>query len=165
MFKERIKQTAWQVPLLIIAACLIAIGVNDGRTDDIALVGNWSADARASDDSGNSLVIDIEAARRLFRQEAALFVDARPQSLYAEGHIRGALSIPWQEADRYFTETADRLDGASVIITYCDGESCDLSHELALFLKDLGFENVRVLVNGMTVWQQADMPVQRGMTP
>ncbi|RJQ77468.1 MAG: rhodanese-like domain-containing protein [Desulfobacteraceae bacterium] len=61
------------------------------------------------------------------------FLDARPQAQYAQGHIRGALSLPGQDADRYFMETADRLDNAGMIITYCDGESCDLSHELALF--------------------------------
>jgi 3-mercaptopyruvate sulfurtransferase SseA len=48
------------------------------------------------------------------------------------------------------------------LITYCDGESCDLSHELALFLKEMGFENVRVLVNGWSVWQQAGLPFQTG---
>ena len=46
-----------------------------------------------------------------------------------------------------------------MIIAYCDGEHCDLSHELALFLKEMGFENARVLVNGWTVWQQAGLRV------
>ena len=53
---------------------------------------------------------------------------------------------------------ADRIDGSEMIITYCDGESCDLSHELALFLKEMGYDNVRILVNGWTVWQHAGLP-------
>jgi 3-mercaptopyruvate sulfurtransferase SseA len=57
-------------------------------------------------------------------------------------------------------EMADRLEGSGTIITYCDGESCELSHELALFLKEMGFANVRVLVNGWTVWQQAGLPTE-----
>ena len=50
----------------------------------------------------------------------------------------------------------------AVIITYCDGESCNLSKDLALFLESLGFTNVRVLVNGWTVWRDAGLIVESG---
>lgn len=162
MFQERFIQALRQISLLIITAGIIAVGVNHWRDDGIALIGDWSADARFSDPSGNSLVIDLEEAGRLFQKRAAVFVDARPQSQYFEGHIDGAVSLPWQEADDHFMEVADRLDTAGMIITYCDGESCELSHELALFLKEMGFQNVRVLVNGWTVWQQAGLPTRTG---
>jgi 3-mercaptopyruvate sulfurtransferase SseA len=64
--------------------------------------------------------------------------------------------------DRYFMESLDRLEAAETLITYCDGESCDLSHELALFLRELGFQDVRVLVNGWTVWREAGLPAEGG---
>ncbi len=162
MFQGNLKQAVWQVPMLVITACLIGIAVNNLRPDGLAFVGDWSEQARFADAAGESLVIGLDEAGRLFEHQATLFVDARPQSQYAEGHIQGALSLPWQEADRYFTELAERLEGASTIITYCDGEHCDLSHELALFLKEMGFENVRVLVNGWTVWKQAGLPTKVG---
>ena len=149
------------MPVLIALACLIGLAVNQVRPDGIVLVGDWSQDARFSDAAGDSLVVSLETAEQLFRQERALFVDARPKSQYDEGHIRGALSIPWQEKDRYFIEMVEHLEGPHTIITYCDGESCDLSHELALFLQEMGFENVRVLVNGWTVWQQAGLPTDK----
>lgn len=157
-----LKTALWQAPALAALAVLIALGANHWRSDGIALVGAWSVDARFADAAGDNLVIGLEEAERLFHQNAALFVDARPQSQYADGHIRGALSLPWQAADRYFIELVDQLEGARTLITYCDGESCDLSHELALFLKERGLENVRVLVNGWTVWQQAGLPLQMG---
>jgi rhodanese-related sulfurtransferase len=162
MFQEKLKQTLWQMPLLIIMAGGIALGVNQWRSDGIPLVRDWSVAARFADAAGDSLIIGLSEARRLFQQEEAIFVDARPESQYAEGHIQGALNIPWQDVDRYFVETADRLGSAPTVITYCDGESCDLSHELALFLQEMGFEDVRVLVNGWTVWQQAGLPTQLG---
>ncbi|MFH1985966.1 MAG: rhodanese-like domain-containing protein [Pseudomonadota bacterium] len=161
IFKQNLKQALWQLPLLIIAAALIAVSSNHWRSDGLPLVGDWSAQARFADAAGESLVIGLEEAAGLFERQAALFLDARPQNQYAEGHIQGAVSLPWQEADRYFMELAERLDGASVIITYCDGESCDLSHELALFLKEMAFENVRVLVNGWSLWRQAGLPTDR----
>ncbi|MFY9944282.1 MAG: rhodanese-like domain-containing protein, partial [Desulfobacterales bacterium] len=113
------------MPLLIVAAGLLALGVNHWRSDGIALVEDWSVDARFSGADGASLVIELEEARELFQQDTALFVDARPQVQYADGHIRGALSLPWQEVDRYFVQTAERLEDAAAIITYCDGDSCD----------------------------------------
>ncbi len=160
MFQERLKKTLWQFPLLIAMAILIALLVNHMRKDGIAIVGDWSEEARFSDSAGQSMVIGLEEARRLFEKDAAIFLDARPQYQYAEGHIRGALCIPWQEVDHYFMEIADQLEPSRTIITYCDGETCDLSHELAVFLKEMGFDDVRVLVNGWTVWLQAGLPIQ-----
>lgn len=162
MFQESLKRALWQMPLLVITACVIGIAVNNLRPDGLALVGDWSEQARFADAAGESLVIGLDEAAGLFRRQAALFVDARPQSQYAEGHIQGALSLPWQEADRYFMELAEQLEGVEMIVTYCDGESCDLSHELALFLKEMGLENVHVLVNGWTVWKQAGLPTDTG---
>ena len=48
------------------------------------------------------------------------------------------------------------------IITYCDGETCNLSHDLALFLTEMGFQDVKVLVNGWTVWLDNNQPVEQG---
>ena len=162
MFQEKLKQAAWQVPLLVITACVIGIAVNNLRPEGIPFVGDWSEQARFADAAGESLVIGLDEAANLFERQAVLFLDARPQNQYIAGHIRGALNLPWQEANRYFMELADRLDNASAIITYCDGESCDLSHELALFLKEMGIERVRVLVNGWGVWRQAGLPTATG---
>ncbi|MBW2042891.1 MAG: rhodanese-like domain-containing protein [Deltaproteobacteria bacterium] len=105
------------------------------------------------------MVVGLEEARKLHETQKAIFVDARSESLYREGHIQGALNIPWQEVDRYFVEVMERLDPEKTIITYCDGETCELSHELALFLQEMGFQSVRVLVNGWTVWKEAGLPV------
>lgn len=162
MFQERLRQTFWQFPLLIVMAILIALLVNHLRGESIELVGDWSEEARFSDPEGQSMVIGLEEARQLFEKDAVLFLDARSRNQYVEGHIRGALCIPWQEVDHFFMEIADQLEHSRPIITYCDGETCDLSHELALFLKELGFEDVRVLVNGWSVWLQAGLPTQTG---
>lgn len=162
-FSISFQQSLWQVPALIALAVVIALGINHWRSAGMPLVGDWSVEARITDAAGENLIIDLAQARRLFEEgDGVLFVDARPQSEYAQEHISGALSLPWQEAERYFAQTAGRLEGRKMIVTYCDGESCDLSHELALFLKDMGFENVRVLVNGLTVWRKAGLPLETG---
>jgi rhodanese-related sulfurtransferase len=157
-----IKQSLWQAPVLLVLAALLAIGTNSWRAEGIPLVGDWSVEARYADASGDSPVIAPELAEMLFEQDTAVFLDARPHDQFLKGHIRGALSVPWQDVDDYFDRAADRLNDEKAIIVYCDGESCDLSHELSLFLKAMGYENVHVLVNGWTVWQKFGLPVDSG---
>ena len=88
-----------------------------------------------------------------------MFLDARPEEFYKKGHIQGALSLPWQMVDEKCMEIMDKIPPDCTIITYCDGPACDLSHLLAEFMKDMGFENVRVLVNGWTLWKQHKLPI------
>jgi len=155
-----LKQSLWQVIALVFLSSFIAFTVNHFRSDQIPIIGEWSVDARFSDSEKKSLIISLEQAGDLFKNKAALFLDARPKEQYDEGHIKGALSLPQQEADIYFMEIAETLEtrGDKTIITYCDGESCELSHDLAMFLKEMGFNNVKVLVNGWGLWQKAGMP-------
>jgi rhodanese-related sulfurtransferase len=152
----------WQVPVLILLAGLGAMSINHFRGHGIPLKGDWSEGSRYSDASGESLVIPLEQAAKLFQEKTVLFVDARPLEQYAQGHIHGALSLPWQDLDAHYMDVVDRLDGAKKIVTYCDGENCELSHDLALFLKDSGFKEVRVLVNGWTLWRDAGLPTEAG---
>ncbi|HOP48001.1 MAG TPA: rhodanese-like domain-containing protein [Desulfobacteraceae bacterium] len=162
MFQDRLKGTLWQIPMLILLSALIALSANHFRSRGIPLISDWSAKEHFTDEAGDCLCIPLEQAEHLFKQGAALFVDARPESQYEEEHIQYAINLPWQKVDLYFAETADKLEGYNAIIAYCDGESCDLGHELAIFLKDMGFENVYVLFNGLTVWRNAGMPVEVG---
>ena len=155
----RIK-AAGQAGAIIVIACLLAVCTNLLRDNGLPLVGDWSADSRFADNSGQSLVIGLTAASRMYADNQAVFVDARPAAQYDQGRIKGAVSLPWQNAHERFMEVAARLEGEKTIICYCDGENCELSHELALFLSDMGFENVRVLVNGWTKWRRAGLPTK-----
>ena len=157
-----LKKVLVQVPSLMFLAGLLALGVNEIRSDRIPLVGEWAAETRFTDSAGEGRAIPLDGARALFDADTALFLDARPAGEYAKGHIRGALNLPWQAVEQRFIEIADRLAGGKTIITYCDGETCDLSHELARFLREMGFDNVRVLVNGLTLWQKAGLPTDGG---
>lgn len=157
-----LKRSLRQALALVVIAGLIAFAVNALRPEGISLVGDWSPESRVLDDTGKSLVIPLEQARKMFEHDRALFIDARPRNEYAQGHIQGALSLPWQELDHYLPEIAEHLETDKIIVAYCDGETCDLSHLLALFFKDMGFEDVRVLVNGWSIWQEAGLPTQNG---
>ena len=140
----------------------VALISNHFRPAPLPLIGDWSPEARLTSPSGPQMAISLDNANNLHQSKGAVFMDARPLDEYTKGHIQGAISLPWHDAEqRVMDVTADMANDA-VIITYCDGDTCDLSKELALFLENLGFSKVRVLVNGWSVWQNAGLPVETG---
>jgi len=155
-------RAAWQIPTLVILSTVAALAVNAVRKDRLPLIGDFSMAARMTTATGERMDITLEEAEKLYFTHAAVFIDARSAEEYAQGHIRDARSLPWQDVDlNFMTVTAD-LELTTPIVTYCDGETCELSHDLALFLRDAGFTDTRVLINGWTVWQQAGLPVGTG---
>jgi len=146
----------------LILAVAVGLTVNQVRPGRLLLVADWSPEARLQLDSGDTLVVEPDEAQAFFVTQSATFLDARARDIFEEGHIQGAINLPVEEIDGYFEAfSADVLPEAT-IVAYCDGESCNLSKELALALLDRGYTNVRVLVNGWTVWQQRNLPVEKG---
>jgi rhodanese-related sulfurtransferase len=167
MFMSENKKRIWRVAFrqglsILVISLLVALAVNQFRPGNISIIGDWSLETRMENADGGLMIISLEEARKLFENQEATFIDARPKEQYHEGHINGALSLPWQGVNDYFIEIAEQLDPNQPIISYCDGETCDLSHELALFLIDMGFTDSRVLVNGWSLWIKAGLPITTG---
>ena len=96
----------------------------------------------------------------IFAGNEAIFLDIQPQGRSGSGHIQGALSLPWEEFDKRFDEVMGSIPRELPVITYCDGESCRLSRELAVALLAKGYVDVRVLPDGWRIWQQQNLPVE-----
>ena len=157
-------KVTWQIQAIILIAVVIGLFVNHFRADTLSLKSHWSIQTREITTEGQRLDISLAEAKKLFVENSAIFIDARSTKAYATGHIAGALSLPWYDADRQFIEATKDISPDATIITYCDGETCNLSHNRALFLLDMGFSNVRVLINGWTVWLEGNLPVEKGNT-
>lgn len=148
-----------QALLIAVIGAVLALTVNQFREEGLPLVGDWSAEARFQNHSGQDMAVTLDRAREL-HQQGALFLDARSTDLFEQGHIAGARNLPWESFDKMFDpKTTPERD----IIAYCDGESCNLSLELAITLKAMGYSTVKVLVNGWTVWQEAGLPIENGL--
>lgn len=83
--------------------------------------------------------------------EGVMLIDARPyKPKYIKGHIPMAVSIP----DSQFDKMTDRLpaDKKSLLIYYCGGVKCKLSHKSAMKAEKLGYTNVKVFADGYPVW-------------
>lgn len=148
--------------VIVLAAATVALISNHFRTAPLPLVGDWSPEARLVSPSGRQMAVSLEDAKLLHRSKGAVFLDARPLEDFTKGHIQGAKSLPWHKAEQQVMDVVTDMENDADIITYCDGDTCDLSRELALFLETLGFTKVRVLVNGWAVWQAAGLPVEAG---
>jgi rhodanese-related sulfurtransferase len=157
-----VQTTIPQAAALVLMSAIISIGVNNLRPDGIPLIGDWSPKGRMITKSGESLIVPFEQAKTLFESQEAVFLDARPADEYAAGHIQGALNLPWQDFDNHFERIWPHLSENKTFIAYCDGESCSLSKDLASALRDMGFSDVRVLVNGWSVWKNSGLPVTGG---
>ena len=149
-----------QAVAVIIAASAIGFFVNYFRDDGLNIKKDWSVKARMTTDSGESLIIPLKQAEKIFAENKAVFIDAWSQEDYSRSHIKGALSLPMHEIDEKFMDISQKLPRDKLIVTYCDGETCSLSHDLAEFLLSAGFNRVKVLINGLTVWKKADMPLE-----
>ncbi|MBI4754643.1 MAG: rhodanese-like domain-containing protein [Betaproteobacteria bacterium] len=84
--------------------------------------------------------------------KAALLVDSRPAARrYDIGHIPTAINIPETQFDKH----VDRLpaDRGALVIFYCQGFECDLSHKSAFKAEALGYTNVKVYAGGQPDWE------------
>ena len=155
---HHIGNTARQTIFIILISISLGAAVNLIRPDSIPFVDSWSMAEKLATEDGDAMAIPLEEAAALFADNAAIFLDARTPAEYDRGHIQGAANLPWHDVDNYFETVIMTLDPEAVHITYCDGEACSLSHDLAVFLKDLGFPRVKVLVNGWTLWKEHQLP-------
>jgi rhodanese-related sulfurtransferase len=153
----------WQMAAILAVAGAIGLLVNRLRPDRLPLVAAWSPTAQLTLPSGDNLMIPLQEAEDLFLKQTALFLDARPRELYARGHIQGARSLPWEEFDANSAELIAAVSKDTPIITYCEGDACGLSKELAMALLGKGYGRVRVLVDGWTLWQESKLPIEFGL--
>lgn len=86
------------------------------------------------------------------KAQGVTIVDARPAARkYDVGHIPTAVNIP----DSQFEKLAPTLlpaDKTQLVIFYCDGPACILSHNSAFKAEKLGYTNVRVYAQGFPDW-------------
>jgi len=83
--------------------------------------------------------------------DGVMIIDSRPTARkYDPAHIPTAVSIP----DSSFDQMTDKLpkDKATLLIFYCEGVECMLSHKSAFRAEKLGYSKVRVYAAGMPDW-------------
>ena len=111
---------------------------------------------------GNTeLTIDVDTAHEQWQQAQPFVLDVRPPSQYDEAHIPGAVNMPLAELG----ENSDHLsvlprDLDAPILSVCQRGNASLSG--LLYLKSLGYRNVRSLNGGTLAWREKGFSTDPG---
>jgi rhodanese-related sulfurtransferase len=85
----------------------------------------------------------------------AVIIDSRPASKFAEGHIPGAVNVPWAELDKQGASLLP-ADKAKPVTFYCGGVTCVMSPKSAAVAKQAGFADVAAYPDGEPGWKRSD---------
>jgi len=113
---------------------------------------------------------DSNLVARLFhdprvQQDLVIFVDARNNEEFQQGHIPGAFLFNHYHPETYLPTVWPACQAAQQIVVYCNGGNCDESILAARILKDLpqiGGEKLFVYAGGITEWTTNGWPVEIG---
>lgn len=180
---------AWLECLLIaVAGAAFAIAANALSPRGLTLSRNYfpaAAPALAgSNDNSTGASASLESRLRaeglqlaqsnqvwqLFRdprreQDLILFIDARNDEHYQEGHIPGAYQFDHFYPENYLAAILPLFQPAQQIVVYCNGGDCDDSQNTAIMLRDsagVPGEKLFVYAGGMTEWATNNLPVELG---
>ena len=85
-------------------------------------------------------------------KKGVMIIDSRPAARqYDPGHIPGAVNIPDSQFDKQIARLP--VDKAGLLLFYCGGFECMLSHSSAFKAEKLGYTNIRVYPAGMPDWK------------
>lgn len=93
-----------------------------------------------------------------------VFVDARKEDDFAEGHIPGAVRCFPYEVEKCINKVLDRTNGADKVIVYCGGGDCEDSIFMCRELVNAGVpsEAIHLYAGGWKEWSARNEPVQSG---
>jgi rhodanese-related sulfurtransferase len=86
-----------------------------------------------------------------------LVIDVRPADQYADMHVPGAINLPQAELNQRKGELPADINSPIVMV-------CGIgkfSKHTTLFLKSLGYRNVRSMKGGINEWVRKQQPVEK----
>lgn len=102
---------------------------------------------------GNYAAVSVEwVKKQLDKNTDMVLVDSRPKrKKYDKGHIPTAISIPDMQFDKNASKLPPEKD--KLLVFYCGGFKCKLSHKSARKAMDLGYAKVKVFAAGYPAWK------------
>jgi rhodanese-related sulfurtransferase len=99
-----------------------------------------------------------------FQSGLIVFVDARADEPYQQGHIPGAYQLDYYRPQNYLPQVLPAVAIAEKVVVYCNGGECEDSEFTALMLRDAGvpLERLRIFAGGITHWTSNSLPVEIG---
>jgi 3-mercaptopyruvate sulfurtransferase SseA len=153
-------RSIWRIAIIMLAASVAAAAANAIHPKRIAwfvtrdMIYPPPTPAQAAAAIRRQQVIEA-------MQQAAMIVDARSPDHFVEGHIPGAINIPYDNPTEYLAALQERALPDDLVIVYCGGEPCDESQMVFDLLRQVGYQNVRIYFGGWRDWLEAKLDVEK----
>jgi rhodanese-related sulfurtransferase len=118
--------------------------------------------------AGTKVVTADEVAK--LQTESALIVDTRVAAEFSDGHIKGAVNIPYRERSNRsvgFDPRQDEFavaklpaDKAAAIVFYCNGTECWKSYKSSVRAIEAGYTNLYWYRDGFPDWKAKGLPIE-----
>ena len=157
---------------IMVVATLLGIVFNAVRPNGVALIQSGEPVSTAlhvehtdsvAADTTQALAegaISLSEMKRLFDAGSVIILDARDASEYEQGHIPGAINIPYDRIPEYFDVLQAEVPMEAHVVVYCRSVTCDFSDQLATELKIMGYQNVSIFSGGWEQWSTAGYPIE-----
>lgn len=160
---REMKKLCMEMAVIIVLASVTGLIVNHKL---VLKVWSGKLDSVSSSDSGARAVAKIPLpagllqVKELFDRKEAVFVDARDDFLYSQGHIKGAFVMPLGQADAKLAQLMAKVPVTSTLVVYCNGYNCHDSMTLGTKLMERGYRQVYVYEGGYPEWKDAGLPIE-----
>ena len=147
-----------QVVFFVVISIFLSFSSNLIRKDSIPLLAKKleiTEDIDLDSDESTLLAISLDKAKEFF-ENGVLFIDARDEVYYNEGHIRNAMKNVFLMELIFNIE--DKQTKEDPIVVYCGDPGCGDSEDLAYDLQNEGFKKLFVFKGGWLEWSAANYP-------
>jgi rhodanese-related sulfurtransferase len=104
--------------------------------------------------------VSLSMAIAKHKEGKSLFVDARPESFYEQGHIEGAVNVPAAIFDIMYVFELSEVDKVKDIIVYGKTFSSRYDEHVARKLILRSHNGTMILDAGLSVWKKKGYPVK-----
>ena len=170
-------KTFKEVFIILIISVIAGFTANAISPKGVPLIGNYSDRLAVDSTSKDTEVkqtrqktkegfikpvnIPVDATKKFF-EEGAIFIDGREPGEYSQGHIKGAINIPYKEFKDLPTENKlEKLKDIpknKTIVSYCGGGECEISIDNAYEFAKIGYEDVNIYLGGLLEWKEKGFP-------
>ena len=150
-----------QVVFFVVISIFLSFSSNLVRKDSISLLAKKleiTEDIDLESDETTLIAISLDKAKDFF-ENGVLFIDARDEVYYNDGHIKNAMkNVFLMELIFNIEEKQTKEDP---IVVYCGDPGCGDSEDLAYDLQNEGFKKLFVFKGGWLEWSAANYPSDR----
>jgi rhodanese-related sulfurtransferase len=152
--------------LLLLAAGLgIAVNFLRPAATRLPWVGDWKHHVETKAFRAGIPVAFLAGVRERTEDPSTVIFDARIPEHYEAGHLPGARNLPVGEADQRLGAFASLLTPETPVLVYCGGSDCLDALELALKLREYGFQDLTLYPGGYAEWTEYGGDVSTGSEP